>query len=162
MFFFYQHTTLLQRLYCNFFFKKSMATSCSPIWAYSACISWSFSFVLLPASFSKTAAELLKNSFFQVLICVGCSSYFFAKASIVCCSLMASIQTLLLNSAVNLRRLVLLILTGLIMTNFYLNHLSEKRGVLYSAVLIFHDSSARYKSSFEKLMLKLITKTEYL
>src|SRR4051794_14007752 len=125
MCFLYQHTTLLQRLYSNFFFKKSMATFCSPIWAYKDCISWSFSSALLPLpSFSKTTDECCKNSFFQVLICVGCTSYFFASASMVCCSLMASMQTLLLNSAENFLRLVLLILTSLMFTNFYLIHLS--------------------------------------
>ena len=105
-----------------------MATFCSPICAYRACISCYFP---CATSLSNTTEDFDKNSFFQVFICVGCTSYFFASASMVCCSLTASIHTLLLHSAENILRLVLLILTGLMFTNFDLIHLSEKPRVLY-------------------------------
>jgi hypothetical protein len=77
-------------------------------------------------SISITTDELLRKSFFQALIWVGCRSYFLLKASMVCCSLMALMVTLTLNSAVNLRRLFLFMFTGLKFINFYLNNLSKE------------------------------------
>src|SRR5690349_21035202 len=120
MFLFNHHHTLSSWLYCNFFFRKSIATFCSPICAYSAWISPSLPSSMAFSSLSNTAEDLFKNSFFHALICVGCKSNFLLNASMVCCSLIASMHTFALNSAVNLRRLVLLISTGLILQNYIL------------------------------------------